>query len=48
MRRKTPLKNRLQYRISYLRIQPVAKRNRFGAAMAKLIRWNLTTLDPAA
>src|SRR6266478_3522800 len=42
----TPRKDRLQYCTSYLRIQPVAICKRFeGSAMAKLIMWNLMTLD---
>src|SRR6267378_3217325 len=43
-----PSKNCLQYCTGCLRIQPVANRNRFfkgGAAMARLIMWNLMTLD---
>jgi dihydrofolate reductase len=38
--------NRLQYRTSYPKLQPVAKHKQFGeAAMGKLIMWNLMTLD---
>src|ERR1700676_2330559 len=39
-------KKRLQYRTSYLKLQPVAKYNRLGGGgVAKLIMWNLMTLD---
>jgi dihydrofolate reductase len=42
-----PRKNRLQYRTSYLKLQPVAKYKRFegGDGVARLIMWNLMTLD---
>jgi hypothetical protein len=42
---KMPRKNRLQY-ISYLKLQPVAKHKWLrGSGMAKLVMWNLMTLD---
>src|SRR5882672_9495086 len=41
-----PRKNRLQYCISYPRLQPVAKYKWLrGSQMAKLVMWNMMTLD---